>query len=176
MEKKTLSDITKNLHELLSKRFILSDEAESLDDAGIKELSHLDDLIDREFTDFDNKADAYAAVLRSLKDNANNCKEEIKRLQIRMASWDNQVEYVKFRMRMGMNFLGIRNHKTALNTIYLKSSESIDITIPVDKLPEKYQRTKTVIEADKIKLKEDIKAGENITGVEVKKKDSLVVK
>lgn len=115
---------------------------------------------------FENKADAYIAVIRDYMAMESAAKDEAKRLTDRAKSHSRHVERLKDTLKDAMIALGLDKTKTALNTITLAKSGSISYDVDPDSVPECYTRTKT--EIDRTAIQTALKAGIEIAGVIVK--------
>ena len=63
--------------------------------------------------------------------------------------------------------------ETSIGKLSVRTSKTVEVSADVNTLPEQYKRVKTTVEADKKALKDAIKAGEHIDGVELIENYSL---
>lgn len=125
--------------------------------------------------DFDNKAENIAQYIKELKYEAEDLKAEQDKLSERRKAVENKAEWLKGMLTEAFELVGKKELKTAKCRISFRPSESVNI-IGVDYLPDEYKRIKTVIEADKDKIKKALKAGEEVIGAELIQKNNIQIK
>ena len=125
--------------------------------------------------DFDSKAENIAQYIKELKYEAEALKAEQDKLSERRKSVENKAEWLKGMLTEAFELIGKEELKTAKCRISFRPSESVNI-IGVDYLPDEYKRIKTVIEADKDKIKKALKAGEEVIGAELIQKNNIQIK
>jgi malate synthase len=97
--------------------------------------------------------------IKDLDAEAEAIRAEEKRLAARRktaeskASWLRQ--YLEKNMEPGTNL------KDPRTVISWRKSQAVDVLVPADQLPEKFRRTKVIVEADRTALKDALKAGDS---------------
>ena len=164
----TLYQITDDLRSLIYK---LNDD-EAFDEEGelIPELNEALQLTSRELQD---KAVSYGYVIKHYQDQEAIIKAEIDRLKNLQAGVKKRTETVTDRIKTAMQEFGIDKIEGGTLTLKLSKSKSVNV-YDQDKLEERFLRTKTVVEPDKVAIKEAIlKDGELIEGAEIKENTNL---
>lgn len=113
-------------------------------------LSNLDDEIEV-------KADNYAVIIKKLESDINMLKTEEERMSERRKTFENKVKYLKKNLEEAMILIDKKKFKTDKFSFGIqKNAPSLKI-LDEEKALEAYSKTK--IELDKQRLKEDIKNG-----------------
>ncbi|MGS0657086.1 siphovirus Gp157 family protein [Staphylococcus arlettae] len=155
-----LTDDYKQVYDLIAEQGdeqVLNDTLSSINDA------------------LEDKADGYVAVIKTLEGDNKAIDDEIKRLQQRKTTNKNGIDRLKESLKEAMETTGKTKFKTALNSYTIASNApSKDIT-DLKLIPDEYW----VSQAPKINSKlllDDLKAGKEIPGVELKRTQSLRVR
>lgn len=116
--------------------------------------------------EIEEKADGYAKVMKELEAEELKIKNEVDRLNVRRLSISNNIRAMKLRLQESMKLTGKTKFKTDLFSFGIqKNPPSVVIDEQyVENLPQEYlipQEPKV----DKTKIKEDIKAGKDLTGI-----------
>ncbi len=121
----------------------------------------------------EEKLDNCGRVFRTLESEAEVYKQESRRLAGKANTLENRAD----RLRDYVGFvLGVGNKaKTALFDFSWRKSEAVKIERE-DLLPESYKRTKTIVEPDKIIIKQDLKGGIEVPGASLATNFSLQIK
>lgn len=106
------------------------------------------------------------SLIDSIKAEEKNLKERRDRLEARLAR---STEHLQ-------GYLAGEKLSTARVSVSYRKSEAVEISCPVDALPESFQRVKTTVEPDKTALKAALKAGEEIDGVQLVSRQSMQIK
>lgn len=114
----------------------------------------------------EDKADSYAAVNQNITNEITALKAEEERLRTRRSALErNQMRLMKA-IREAMNALGKTKIKTEKFTFSISKNGGLQpIKVDAEKLPDKFK--KMIVEPDNEHIREAIKAGETIEGVEV---------
>ena len=114
----------------------------------------------------EDKADSYAAVNQNIANEITALKAEEERLRARRNALErNQLRLMKA-IREAMNALGKTKIKTEKFTFSVSKNGGLQpIKVDMEKLPDKFK--KMIFEPDNDRIREAIKAGETIEGVEV---------
>jgi len=114
----------------------------------------------------EDKADSYAAVNQNITNEIAALKAEEERLRTRRSALErNQMRLMKA-IREAMNALGKTKIKTEKFTFSVSKNGGLQpIEVDAEKLPDKFK--KMIFEPDNDRIREAIKAGETIEGVEV---------
>ena len=114
----------------------------------------------------EDKADSYAVVNQNITNEITALKAEEERLRTRRSALErNQMRLMKA-IREAMNALGKTKIKTEKFTFSISKNGGLQpIKVDAEKLPDKFK--KMIVEPDNEHIREAIKAGETIEGVEV---------
>lgn len=121
--------------------------------------------------EFSQKAANVVRLIKNRQAEADAISAEIKRLESRKKSRENAVKSLKNYLMENMVEPKL---KTDLFSLYVGSSQSVELEISAENLPLDFQKVK--IEADKTKLKEALKTGEIIDGVSLVDKPFLTIR
>ncbi len=136
----------------------------------------LTDLFNEIEESLENKADSVRVVLSKLKSDSDYLANEIKRLQQRKKSIDNNADNLKSLLMWTLQKAGISKLKTAKATFYFATSKSVQIgdEVELSNLP----RTFVQIEykPDKKALKEALESGKEIEGVTIVESQTLRIR
>lgn len=112
-----------------------------------------------------DKLDGYCKVIKTLEAEAEAVKTESLRLSQRKTVLENQVSRIKEAMKSGMIRLNLDKHKSTLFTVSVtKPQQRVEVT-NLDAVPSELIRVKK--EVDKTAVKELLKTGEKVHGVEL---------
>lgn len=115
---------------------------------------------------FEDKADGYAKIIRTLTAQADAIKAEAARLKDREKSFRDKADTIKRNLEAAMLATDKRNIKTALFTFSIRRNpESVvmDVKYP-ESVPERFWKVRDP-EIDKTAIKKALKAGENLDGI-----------
>lgn len=114
----------------------------------------------------EDKADGYAKVIKTVEGEKAAIKAEMDRLKARLTALDNSETRLKENLQQSMMMTGKVKFKTNLFSFGIqKNAPSVVLDIvDMEDLPEKFLRFRDP-EVDKTKIKEAIKAGEDLTGI-----------
>lgn len=150
----------------------------------------LNDLIDQEKTDdaiekctasiekFDNKASSVGAYILNLQGDIENIKLTEKRLEKRRKSLEAHVESIKNYLLMQMLKARRNRINSPDSTFTIKVKENPDSinVISENDIPESYIKTQILKKIDKLSIKDDLKKGAYIPGVELIKRKQVEIK
>ena len=123
----------------------------------------------------EEKLENIGKVIKNLEAEASAFKEEEKRLADRRRSLENHIKHLKQYAENSMVVTGDKKIKAGLFTFAIqKNPPSVSVFNDVI-VPKKYY-VPVDPKLDKTKIKEDLKNGENIPGVELKQSESLRIK
>ncbi|MDW4380489.1 siphovirus Gp157 family protein [Staphylococcus saprophyticus] len=123
----------------------------------------------------EDKADGYVAVIKMLEGDNKAIDDEIKRLQQRKTTNKNGIDRLKKSLKEAMETTGKTKFKTALNSYTIANNPPSKDVVDEKLIPKDYW----VSQAPKINSKlllDDLKAGKEIPGVELKRTQSLRVR
>ena len=120
-----------------------------------------------------SKSIAYKEVIGNQKSYISRIDEELKRLQAMKKASNRLVDNLEYNLLQAVKVYG--DIEIGLTTITTRKSESITVE-DINTLPAKYKTVKVTESADKKALKEAIKSGEVIEGVELVKNENLRIK
>ena len=126
--------------------------------------------------DLEEKADSVRIVLAKLKSDADFLSNEIKRLQQRKKSIENNSDSLKSLLIWTLKKAGVPKLKTAKATFYFATSKSLQISdeVQLSALPKEYIQID--YKADKKALKEAIESGLEIKGVTIQENETLRIR
>lgn len=135
----------------------------------------LEDTLESIELAIEEKLESVGKVIRNLEGEATKFKEEEKRLADRRRSLENNIKYLKQYAENSMLVTGDKKIKAGLFTFALqKNPPSVSVFNDVI-VPKKYY-IPVDPKLDKTKIKEDLKNGESIPGVELKQGESLRIR
>lgn len=121
------------------------------------------------------KAVNYAMVIRSMDYETNIIDEEIKRLQALKKTRQNAIERLKSALTNAMEQCGMDSIETPTNKISFRKSQSLEI-IDETKVPKQYKTQVVTTKVDKNAIKQDIKNGIAVDGVELINSKNIQIK
>jgi hypothetical protein len=158
--------------------FIISAEAQQIASA-LEETGELNPAIEALMVinqnELQDKAINYGYAIKTIECDVNAIDEEIKRLQALKKAKTNAIDRMKESVVNAMNIYGFEKITSPTLNLSLRRSESIDI-INNDQLSDEYRTVKTVINPDKIRIKEAIKSGKTVEGAVLVENYSLQIK
>lgn len=114
--------------------------------------------------EFEEKADAYARIMKNLEGDVAALSSEIKRLSDKKVVVENNIRRMKQALQIAMEMTGKTKFKTDLFSFGIqKNAPSVVIDTDLNNLPPEYLKFREP-EADKAKIREAIKNGEDLTG------------
>lgn len=155
-----LTDNYKQVYDLISEQ---GDEQALIDT-----LASINDALE-------DKADGYASVIKSLQADNSAIDEEIKRLKQRKTSNENGVKRLKDNLKESMELTGKEKFKTAFNSFSISKNAPSKEVLDEKLIPKDYW----ISQAPKINSKlllDDLKAGKEVPGAEIKQTRSLRVR
>ena len=124
--------------------------------------------------DLNKKFEGYGQVINQAKADMNEVSEEIKRLQTKKRTYDNNIKRLKQALIDSLAAVGKDRIKTPLFSFSIKNTRAVDVT-SVEDLPVDYlipQPSKP----DKKAIKEAIESGQDVPGATIKFNESLVIR
>lgn len=121
------------------------------------------------------KAIQYAYSIRNVEIDSQAIDNEIKRLKAMKDAKDRAIDRMKEAVRNAMLASGIDKIESSLFKLSLRRSESVEV-VNIDQLPESLTTVKKTVSADKVKIKEAIKSGQNVEGAVIVENFSLQIK
>ena len=119
----------------------------------------------------DEKIEGVALGFKNEDAKAKAIEAEIKNLKERMERHKKRAEGYKQFLAMVLEGQKFETGKVAVS---YRKSEAVEAN--VDEIPAEYRKVKTIVEADKVQLKADIKAGKKIPGAELVTKQNIQIK
>jgi len=119
----------------------------------------------------DEKIEGVALGYKNEDAKAKAIEAEIKNLKERMERHKKRAEGYKQFLAMVLEGQKFETGKVAVS---YRKSEAVEAN--VDEIPAEYRKVKTIVEADKVQLKADIKAGKKIPGAEIVTKQNIQIK
>jgi len=126
--------------------------------------------------DIDKQADNTRLILSKLKSDVDFLSDEIKQLQNRKKSIENNIDNLKSMLMWTFYKAGITKLKTKKATFYFATTTSvkIDDTLDLTKLDKNFVQVEYKV--DKKALKEAIESGTKIDGVTIEEKETLRIR
>ncbi|EOI5926354.1 siphovirus Gp157 family protein [Salmonella enterica subsp. enterica serovar Braenderup] len=124
-----------------------------------------------------DKIEQLLAIVKNESGYAERLKEEAKSLNERAEVIQNKIENILAYIASSLEIVGKKKIRAGLHQVTVRApSESVDIT-DSSALPPEYVEYETVIKADKLAIKHQLKAGNSIPGAQLKVgKPSLIIK
>lgn len=144
------------LYDLTDKLTSLQRQAES----GNADPQAIADTMEMVEGDFEDKAVGYVKVYKSIDADVKEIDAEIKRLQERRSSFNNNANTIKQRLVQAMVETGHEHIKTPLFTIYTRRTVSVQAPEDPNELPQEF--IKTTLSVNKIDLKKALQAGREV--------------
>ena len=126
--------------------------------------------------EFETKADSIVYVLRALQADTEVLKREEERLAKRRKAIDNNINNLKGTLEAMMRYTGKTKFKTTLNSFAIQKSKASVQVIDESLVPDEYKTYEQVCKVDKVSIYNDIKAGAEISGIELKENESLRIR
>jgi len=161
--KKTISEITGEALEIYSNVELMDGEL----------TPEMEEALKINEGEIQSKSIAYKEVIGNQKSYISRIDEELKRLQALKKASNRLVDNLEYNLLQAVKVYG--DIEIGLTTITTRKSESITVE-DINTLPAKYKTVKVTEIADKKALKEAIKRGEVIEGVELVKNENLRIK
>lgn len=162
--------MNKSLYEISTEALAIS---QALEDGELTPELEADLIINQQ--DLQNKAVNYGFVIKDKEATIGAIDEEIKRLQALKKSQQRVIDEMKGRVSQAMKIYHVDEIKIPVLKINFRASESVEV-VNFDQLPDKFKRTKTVVEANKTKIKEALKNGESVDGAILQQNQNLQIK
>lgn len=124
-----------------------------------------------------DKIEQLLAICKNETGYAERLKEEAKSLNDRAAAINNKVDSIHAYIASSLEMMGMKKIRAGLHQVTIRSpSETVEIT-DESSLPPEYVEYETVIKADKLAIKHQLKAGVAIPGAKLKPGNlSLLIK
>lgn len=154
---------------------IANDYARLMDsDFEVDEIADTLEAIEGELTD---KIEQLLAICKNETGYAERLKEEAKVLNERATVINNKVEHINSYIASSLEIMGMKKIRAGIHQVTIRApSESVEIT-DAGALPPEYVEYETVIKADKLSIKHQLKAGKSIPGANIKiGKPTLIIK
>lgn len=167
----------KKLYDIQDEYLALTDELEELmqGEPTQEQMDSLNKRLEINAQEFEQKAEAYAAVIAQKRAEAKFLKDEAKKLVERAKAAESLADRLIDRIAWAMNAQAVE--KVELPHFKLRFQKSISVNIvDMAQLPSVYVRTKIETEPDKQSIKQAIQSGMPVPGAELKENRSLVVK
>lgn len=159
------------LYEITDKYKAILEVCENAEDD--TEFAMLSDKLEGLDEELNVKLDSCARVYRTLQAEAAALEEEAKRMRGKAVTLSNRADSLKYYME---KCLGIGTPiKTEFFSMRWIARDSVEIE-NMEVLPEKYLRTKTTVEPDKILIGQDLKAEEEVPGCRLVTKQYLQIR
>ena len=163
-----ISQRVRNVYEELADGIGIDQETGEIDEAIQKEL-YFNDM------ELQNKAIDYGFVIKSFDDDIMLLDNEIKRLTARKKKLENARKWMKETIVNAMVEFGHTKIKNERLELSIRESKAVNID-DMDAIPQKYKRTKVVVDIDKIGIRDDLKAGIEVPGASIGINKSLQIK
>lgn len=125
--------------------------------------------------DLEEKADNIACLIKQLEAESDAIKSEAKNLTERAKSKEAKAEKLTAYLFDAFKAVGAQKVETARNIITIKKNP-FSVVLDDDFSVNEYLIEKTIIQADKEKLKADLKDGKTIPGARLEQKERLAIK
>lgn len=160
----------------MSKLYEIANDYAKLMDSDFEPDAIADTLegMEGELTD---KIEQLLAICKNESSYAERLKEEAKSLNERAVFIQNKIENIQSYIASSLETIGKKKIRAGPHQVTLRApSECVEIT-DASALPTEYVEYKTVIKADKLAIKHQLKAGKTVAGAQLKfGKPSLIIK
>lgn len=133
--------------------------------------AYLDELAGME----SGKVDAFGQFLKMQAAVADACKKEAQRLSTKAKIAENRIAGLKGHYLTIMQQHGIKKASGTVYTLKIRETDSVDVMVAADALPEIFVRRKVTVEPDKTVIRDALKGGVEIEGCRLVKSCSLQV-
>jgi hypothetical protein len=142
---------------------IYEDDSEEVKAEKLKDQMAFDELLSDILMAMDSKADGYCYVRQRWMADIEAAKAEKKNMEAVIKRKENNIKRMEARLYNSMKISGRTNIETALHSLSIKPKRpTVQILIPEEEIPQEYQKIKTEISADKVKIRDAIKNGKKI--------------
>jgi|DEB0MinimDraft_6_1074348.scaffolds.fasta_scaffold58876_3 hypothetical protein len=121
-----------------------------------------------------DKIEAVLSYIKHLRFMAEGIKAEAKTLADRSKSYEKRAESLLGYLQGQMDER--EQYESSRHKITWRASQSVQVSVEAESLPEAYQRTKVTVEPNKKLLLDDLKAGAEVEGVTLVSKLNMGVK
>jgi len=149
--------------------------ADTLIEAGGELTDGMETALQINKTDLETKARSYGYVVLDLESEVEQIDAQIKRLSAMKSARNKTIDRLKETVSNAMQLFEISEVKTATLKLNFRKSESVEID-NLDLLDATYKTEKVSVTANKVKIKEDIKAGINVLGAVLQVNQNLQIK
>jgi len=149
--------------------------ADTLIEAGGELTDGMETALQINKTDLETKARSYGYVVLDLESEVEQIDAQIKRLSAMKSARNKTIDRLKETVSNAMQLFEISEVKTATLKLNFRKSESVEID-NLDLLDATYKVEKVSVTANKVKIKEDIKAGINVLGAVLQVNQNLQIK
>ena len=139
------------------------------------ELGILEQVIDGLALDIERKAEGIVKLLSNWESDADAIDVEIKRLQELKRSKQSRAEWLREYLSRNLQHAGIDKLDLGTHRVSFRKSTRVEV-IDESKIPDKYKRVKTVVDVDKMAIKESWKQGVGVDGTEVRECKNIQIK
>ena len=159
-----------NLYEINQTiRSILEIEPENDD-----ELSAMMQALDEWQGEFNEKVDNIVRYMRNLTREAEAIEAEEKELYKKRKTLENKADRLKAYIAANMAGLGLRELKAGLFKLRFQPTAPAISIVDESAVPEKFHRVK--VEIDKLAIRDALKYGEEVPGIELQRGEALVIR
>ena len=139
------------------------------------ELGILEQVIDGLAVDIERKAEGIVKLLSNWESDADAIDAEINRLQELKRSKQSRAEWLRGYLSRNLEHAGIDKLDLGTHKVSFRKSTRVEV-LDESKIPDKYKRVKTVVDVDKIAIKESWKQGVGVDGTEVREYKNIQIK
>ena len=150
-------------------RQVLDMEPESDDEFGAM-MTALDEVQG----ELSEKADNIVKYIRNLSAEAEALKAEEAALYKKRKAVENKAERLKAYLAAQMTLCGLKELKAGLFKLRFQPTQPAISIVDESVVPEKFHRVK--VEIDKLAIRDALKAGEEVPGIEVQRGETLVIR
>ncbi|MDI6634324.1 siphovirus Gp157 family protein [Pantoea dispersa] len=154
----------------------IANDFAALTDSGI-EPEMIADTLDAIEWELEEKVEQCLAVCKNESAYAESLKEESRKLAERARAAENRVTSIKDYIAKSLETAGKKSLKAGIHQVTVRApSKSVEIT-SVDSIPSDFVEYETTIKPNKLAIKQQIEAGNDIPGAHIKiGKPSLIIK
>ncbi|TXG82854.1 MAG: siphovirus Gp157 family protein [Spirochaetes bacterium] len=134
------------------------------------------DTIDKIEDDFDSKAINIASLIKNLKSDLVSFDTAIKSMTERKNAVSKKIDYLCEYLKNNMERIDKKEIKSSIHEIKILSNPASVNIVNCEIIPDEYIKHTEVVKPDLVKIKNDLKLGVVIDGVELKNETRVVIK
>ena len=143
-----------------------------LEDASVEDEAEIAAAMEAIADDIEEKADAYARIMKNLLGDVDALEQEEKRLKARRTALENRVDRLKTAIQNAMQLTGTKKLKTSIGNWGIQNNPPSVRIINQEAIPAEYWK-QSAPQLDRRALLEDMKQGLIVDGCELQQTESI---